>query len=107
MISSCRACSQGAERSNKQTLPGKMLWKIACSVDAFRLTGPFPFAQHVLLDLPGRGFRQRTEFIDFRYFERAQLRARKLFERAGVDRIAGLQRDERFRYLAPLLVRNC
>src|SRR5689334_4299842 len=76
------------------------------SVDALVAPGPFPVAEHELLDLPRRRLRQRPE--------RDRLRALEVGEQATAvrddvrlgRRPALLRDDERLRHLAPLLVRH-
>src|SRR5712691_3663104 len=65
---------------------------------------PFAFTQFVLLDLPGRGFRELAELHLARHLEARQCLAREGEQLVRGDRGSGSERHERLWPLAPLLV---
>src|SRR5436309_12788338 len=67
---------------------------------------PHALAQLVLLDLAGRRLRQLAELDLARRLEARQRLAREGDQLLARQRRAGAQRDEPFRPLAPLLVRD-
>src|SRR5438093_11209005 len=74
------------------------------SVDALVMAGPLLFAQLELLDLAGRGLRQRAERDRLGDLEASQVLAREGDQVVrGRDR-AGPEGDERLRDLAPARV---
>src|SRR5437667_5162222 len=76
------------------------------SVDALLLSGPLLLAQDVLLDLPGRGLRERAEGHRLRAFEVRQRRPAVRHDVGLGRRPPLLRHDERLRDLAPPLVRH-
>src|SRR6476660_2549337 len=83
------------------------MWCSICAlVDSAFAPGPFPFAQHELLDLAGRRLRQLAEMNGLRALEAGQARLAVVDNFLLSHRGAVAQDNEGLRCLAPIIVRN-
>src|SRR6188472_2017555 len=75
-------------------------------VDSALAAGPFPFAQHELLDFTGRSLRQLAEMNGLRALEPGHARLAVVDDFLLRHRGAVAQDDEGLRCLAPIIVGN-